>query len=126
MFAQNRLLLLSACVFVVFYDTVLRGNVAFTKHACIAQTLRNGVLPPNVFASSSSVLGQELSTSSSASTLKDGNFFTKNDYYDSIERKFDFLDAWTRRSRENYRDRMWGIASISLYAGVKTRFIFDT
>lgn len=47
-------------------------------------------------------------------------------YYQTIERKFDFLDAWTRRNHAGYKDRTWGIASLSLYETAKTKFIFDT
>ena len=47
-------------------------------------------------------------------------------FYASIERKFDMLDAWTRRYHADYADRTWGIASIQRYAMVKTKFIFET
>ena len=48
------------------------------------------------------------------------------DAYVSIERRFDELDAWTRQAHPEYSDRLWGIASLSLYATKKTRFIYDT
>lgn len=48
--------------------------------------------------------------------------------YAAIERKFDLLDAFTRASgyagHEGYSDRMWGIASLHLYAQAKTQFVF--
>lgn len=50
--------------------------------------------------------------------------------YLAIERKFDLLDAFTRASgyvgHEGYSDRMWGIASLHLYAQAKTQFVFRT
>jgi len=50
---------------------------------------------------------------------------TAYDAYDQIERRFDELDAWTRQVHPEYADRQWGIASLSLYATKKTRFIND-
>ena len=47
------------------------------------------------------------------------------DAYDQIERRFDALDAWTKEAHPEYSDRLWGIASLSLYATKKTRFIYN-
>jgi len=47
------------------------------------------------------------------------------DAYDQIERRFDALDAWTKEAHPEYSDRLWGIASLSLYGTKKTRFMYD-
>lgn len=49
----------------------------------------------------------------------------RSDLYDAIERKFEFLDAFTKATYSEYTDRKWGIASMSLYNQTKTRFMFD-
>lgn len=47
--------------------------------------------------------------------------------YECIERKFDELDNFTfGNGHSHYQDRLWGIASMSLYGGKKTRFVYDT
>ena len=45
--------------------------------------------------------------------------------YDKIEHRFDELDSWTRQAHPEYADRLWGIASLHLYATKKTRFIYE-
>ena len=43
--------------------------------------------------------------------------------YTLLEKKLDELDAFTKLEHPTYADRQWGIASLSLYAQFKTRFM---
>lgn len=45
--------------------------------------------------------------------------------YEEIEDKFDALDRFTQLTDPGFQDRLWGIASLSLYQQTKTRFMYD-
>jgi len=141
--SRGQQLLLAACACMVFYDIALRGGDSSSSSSSCAGA-GAARLGARLAAAAAPVSSVALSASASAASSLSGGTaaaaaarsvaavaadlpqFSASDYYNAIERKFDLLDSWTRRSHENYRDRKWSMASISRYAGVKTRFIFET
>jgi hypothetical protein len=134
--SRGQQLLLVAVVLIVVYDVVLRGGggggSGSSGAACAGSALR---LRPSS-SSPATAAGASAAASVAAAGGAAGGApapaparvaaFSAEDYYGAIERKFDMLDAWTRRSHEGYRDRTWGVASVQRYAMTKTRFIFAT